>query len=119
MTKANNPKMTYLRISEYTNIKDGSRTYNITVPATIPDYIFFRRRLQLLGMKMMVIAARQRDIKVTDYPCAQPGYANPKDCSDLRYEYLGTNHVKIRTVFGDVGENKGVLQCQRKEKKKT
>lgn len=96
----------YIQCTEYIKILDGCREQITRVPATVPMYISFRRRLHLLGMRMMVVTAMQRGIKVTDYPNVRFGYVNPKECPDLAYEYLGQNHIKIFTAFGDVGEIK-------------
>ena len=96
----------YIQCTEYIKILDGIRNQLFLVPDTTPMYISFRRRLHLLGMRMMVITAKQRGIKVTDYPNVRLGFVNPKTCPDLAYEYLGKNHIKIYTIFGDVGEIK-------------
>lgn len=110
----------YIQCTEYIKILDGSRNQMFRVPATIPMYISFRRRLHLLGMRMMVIAAKQRGIKVTEYPNVdnRTCYVNPKLCPDLAYDYVGQNHVKIYTAFGDVGEIKEFIEDGKEGTKK-
>lgn len=97
--------MKQLKIKRYINFLNITEQDQVNLTGVpMASTITFRRRLQLLGMQMMSIAAKQRGIKVTDYPNTKLGFVNPRACSDLKYEYLSDRHVKIHTVFGDVGE---------------
>lgn len=92
-----------IRVSIYDNTADTRRTRLITSDTDM-TYIIYRRQLQLLGMRMIVLTARQRGIPFTSYSCVKDGWVDPRECPDLIYERLGDEHTRIINIFGDVGE---------------
>lgn len=95
--------MDTIHVRLYNNTLDKRRTLQFYTEPRM-TYLIYRRQLQLLGMRLMILASRQRRIPFTSYDCVKPGWVNPKECPDLAYEHIDDDHIRIVTIFGDVGE---------------